>query len=200
MQFKISKIGLGLVGAVVAFAANSALAQIAGGWIWETPPTDCSNGRAISFNLVQDDSAVSGTWEEGSTRIKDGRLSGVMLDGHSALVSICDESGDGYYPACPDFGKEFRYLTLRQGELWVYANKENQNSERAQFIPSVTLEPNTRHRHALAYKRLQETIRKNGGTLDGLFCDETVWPRYIGGNPEDDRLVTIDIPKAMSGR
>ncbi|WP_152530807.1 hypothetical protein [Paraburkholderia dilworthii] len=143
---------------------------------------------------------MSGTWDEGSTKDNDGSLSGVMLDDHSALVSICDESGNGYYPACPDFGQEFRYLTLRQGELWVYANKDNQNNEHAQFIPSVTLEPDTPHRRALADKRLQATIRKNGGTLDGLFCNETAWPRYIGGNPDDDRLVTIDIPKAMSGR
>jgi len=198
MQMKISKIGLGLAGAVIAFTARSALAQLAGQWVWETPPTDCSNGRAISFNIVQDGSAVSGAWDEGSTKIN-GRFSGVMLDDHSALVSICDQSGNGYYPACPDFGREYRYLTLRRGELWVYANKENQNNEHAQFIPSVTLEPDTPHQRALADKRLQATIRKNGGTLDGLFCNETEWPRYIGGNPDDDRVVTIDIPKAMSG-
>ncbi|CAB3649970.1 hypothetical protein LMG24238_01085 [Paraburkholderia sediminicola] len=200
MQLKISKVGLGLAGAVVALMATSALGQLAGKWVWETPPTDCSNGRGVSFNLVQDGSAVSGTWDEFSTNNNGGRLSGVMLDDRSALVSICDESGNGLYPACPDYGREFRFLTLRRGELWVFANKNNQNSEHAQFIPSVTLEPDTPHRRALADKRLQETIRGNGGTLDGLFCNETAWPRYIGRNPDDGGPVTIDIPKAVFGR
>lgn len=58
-------------------------------------------------NLVQHRSAVSGGWDEGSTKINDGRFSGVMLDDHSALVSICDQSGNGYYPTYPDFGREF---------------------------------------------------------------------------------------------
>jgi hypothetical protein len=199
-QMRASKIALGLGGAIIALSASSALAQIAGLWVWETPPTNCSSGRGVSFDLVQDGSAVSGTWEEDATKINNGRLSGVMLDDHSALVSICDESGNGSYPACPDFGHEFKYLTVRQGELWVYASRENQINEHAQFVPSVTLEPDTPHRRVLADKRLQATIRKNGGTPDGLFCNEQAWPRYIGDSPSDGRPVTIDIPKAMSAR
>lgn len=199
MRLKISRIGRGFAGAIVALTATSAVAQLAGQWLWETPPTDCSNGRGVSFNLVRDGSALSGTWEEFSTKVNGGRLSGVMLDDRSALVSICDESGNGLYPSCPDYGREFRYLTLRRGELWVFANKRNQNVEHAQFIPYLTLAPDTLRQRALGHERLAAIIRKNGGTLDGLFCNETAWPRYIGGNPGDDRPIAIDIPKAMSG-
>jgi hypothetical protein len=199
MRSKILKVGLGLAGAVVTLTATSAFAQLAGQWVWETPPTDCSHGRGVSFNLVQDGHAVSGTWDESSTKANGGRLSGVMLDDHSALVSLCDESGNNAYPACPDYGREFRYLTLRQGELWVFSNKERQDIEHAQFIPYLTLEPDTPRRRALAHERLETIIRRNGGTSDGLFCNETEWPRYIGGYPRNVRPVTIDIPKVMSG-
>lgn len=197
---KISKVGLGVAGIIIALAASPALGQLSGQWSWETPPTDCAHGRHVSFNLIQDGTAVAGTWDEGDSRINNGRLSGVMLDDRSALVSLCDESGNGVYPACPNFGQEFRYLTVRRGDLWVYVTSTNRNKEHAQFMPSVTLEPDTPQRRVIADKRLQSITKKNGGTLDGLFCNETAWPKYIGGNPDDDRPIDIDIPKAMSGR
>lgn len=62
-----------------------------------TPPTDRSKGRGVTFNLVQDCSAVSGTWDEFSTKGNGGlhRAFAISTDGHWGYSADAAEvSGD----------------------------------------------------------------------------------------------------------
>lgn len=102
---------------------SGCFASLPGSWVWETPPTDCSpGGRSSNLHMNETGNVISGSWDEGDIhKVNNGKLSGVRLSSGTALIYLCDESGNGYYAACPASDREYSYVVkLDHDGLLVY--------------------------------------------------------------------------------
>lgn len=64
----------------------------------ETPPTDYSpDGRSSNLHIDETGNAIGGSWDEHDIhKVNNGKLFGVRLSLGTALIALCDETGQGF--------------------------------------------------------------------------------------------------------